>query len=291
MCKKIIFFVIFLPLLLSSCLRQAAKEGLLIAVSIPPQAWFVSQIAGGMAEVLILVTPGHNPHNYEPAPKQIQALSSARAWILSGVEFEISLLPKITSLFPKLLIVDGTEGAQFRMLSEYEHDDEHEYTFLEIDRHTWLGRQPVKILASHITDTLSLTDKENELYYCGQYEKLISLIDDEYDKLKAVLSPLWGKSVFVYHPSFGYFLDEFGIIQKAVETDGKEPGPRELHRLIVTLKEEQAAAIFVQIQFPVSAAKTLASAAGVELIGLDPLAQDWLDNIRSMGLALQKAVP
>jgi zinc transport system substrate-binding protein len=144
---------------------------------------------------------------------------------------------------------------------------------------------------SHITDTLSLIDKENELYYRGQYEKLISLIDDEYDKWKTVLSPLGGKSVFVYHPSFGYFLDEFGIIQKAVEADGKEPGPRELHRLIVMLKDEQAAAIFVQVQFPVNAAKTLASAVGVELIGLDPLAQNWLDNIRNMGLALQKAVP
>jgi zinc transport system substrate-binding protein len=57
--------------------------------------------------------------------------------------------------------------------------------------------------------------------------------------------------------------------------------------LIARLKEEQAAAVFVQAQFPVNAAKTLASAVGAELIALDPLAQDWLNNIRLMGESLK----
>ena len=93
----------------------------------------------------------------------------------------------------------------------------------------------------------------------------------------------------MYHPSFGYFLDEFGIRQEAVETGGKEPGPKDLSRLIALAKQERAAAIFVQAQFPVNAAKTVAQAAGAELVSLDPLAPDWLANIRRMGEALQKA--
>ena len=72
-----------------------------------------------------------------------------------------------------------------------------------------------------------------------------------------------------------------------METGGKEPTPRELYNLIGRLKEEQAAAVFVQAQFPVNVAKTLASAVGAELIALDPLAQDWLTNIRLMGQTLK----
>jgi zinc transport system substrate-binding protein len=94
----------------------------------------------------------------------------------------------------------------------------------------------------------------------------------------------------VYHPSFGYFLDEFGIRQEAVETGGKEPGPRTLNRLIDRAKQEGAAAIFVQAQFPVNAAKTVAAAAGAELVSLDPLSPGWLANIRLMGEALKKAL-
>jgi zinc transport system substrate-binding protein len=117
------------------------------------------------------------------------------------------------------------------------------------------------------------------------------MIDDEFDSLKIILEPLKGRNVFVYHPSFGYFLDEFDIHQEAVEAGGKEPGPRQLNDLIVKLKTEQAAAIFVQAQFPVNAAKTLAAAVDAELISLDPLAYDWLENIRLMGQALKKAIP
>jgi len=278
--------------LITSCSRQEQREGLLIAVSIPPQAWFVSQIAGEKAHTIILVGPGQNPHNYEPGPKQIQSLADAGAWILSGSEFEISLRPKVTALFPNLLIVNGTEGVRFRMLEDHDHaSNEHDNSSIEIDRHTWLGREPAKILASHVRDTLSLLDGVNEAYYQEQYENLVRLIDEEFDALKVSLSPLKGSSVFVYHPSFGYFLDEFGIHQEAVETGGKEPGPREFNNLIARLNEEKAAAIFVQAQFPVNAARTLASAVGAELISLDPLAQDWLENIRRMGQALRLAAP
>jgi zinc transport system substrate-binding protein len=93
----------------------------------------------------------------------------------------------------------------------------------------------------------------------------------------------------VYHPAFGYFLDEFGIVQRAVETGGREPGPRDLARLIGDARQEKAAAIFVQAQFPAEAARTAAAAIGAELVSLDPLAADWLANIRLMGSALKKA--
>lgn len=286
--------IILITVLLMSCSGKEQKAGIPVAVSIPPQAWFVSQIAGDYAHAIILAGPGQNPHNYEPTPKQIQSLASARAWILSGSEFEIGLQPKIAALFPELLIIDGTYGVQFRLLDKHDHDcDEHDHSGTNIvsyDRHTWLGREPAKILAAHIKNTLSQIDSGHEAYYLEQYEKLILLIDDEFDKLKSILSPLKGGTVFVYHPSFGYFLDEFGIIQEAVETGGKEPSPRELNNLITKLKEENADAVFVQSQFPTSAARSLAAATGVELIALDPLAEDWLENIRLMGQALRRII-
>jgi len=282
----------------SSCFRTAPHDGLLIAVSIPPQTWFVSQIAGDKAESLVIVPPGQNPHNYEPTPRQIQNLTSANVWILSGSEFEISLLPRITSLFPNLLIIDGTQGVTFRYLEEHHDcDDEHHHEHaahtlhnIEIDRHTWLGREPAKILAAHIKDVLFKLDYENESYYNERYKHTIGLIDNEFNELRIILAPLAGKSIFVYHPSFGYFLDEFEIIQEAVETGGKEPTPRQLAYLINKINDEQAAAIFVQTQFPANAARTIAEAVGAQVIELDPLAFEWLDNIRYMGQALSRLV-
>ncbi|MCL2185582.1 MAG: zinc ABC transporter substrate-binding protein [Treponema sp.] len=298
LCAFFVFAAINL-FFVSSCSRQnAAQNQLVIAVSIPPQAWFVSQIAGEKTHnrslhALVLVPPGQNPHNFEPSPRQIQGLVSASAWILSGSEFEIGLKPKISSLFPNLKIVDGTSGVQFRMMEEHEHDcDDHAHdgSSLEIDRHTWLGREPAKILSAHIRDTLCALDENNKEHYNENYEKLILLIDEVFDELKIDLLPLMGKNVYVYHPSFGYFFDEFGMFQEAVETGGKEPTPRELNNLILKLKNDNAAVLFVQTQFPTSAARSLAASTGVSLIALDPLAQDWLTNIKFMGQTLKNVI-
>jgi zinc transport system substrate-binding protein len=287
----IIFF------LLSSCSRQTSQDGILIALSITPQSWFVSQIAGDKAAVITLISTGQNQHTFEPSPRQIQSLALADAWILSGSEFEIGLRPKIETLFPKMLIVDGIQGVQFRLLENNHHDDQHSpsreldsSSSIEIDRHTWLGREGAKVLASHIKNTLCALDNKNEAYYSGRYDSLIAVIDEEFDKLKISLAPLKGRSVFVYHPSFGYFLDEFGIKQEAVESGGKEPSPRELNNLITKIKEENAAAIFVQTQFPSGAVKTLASSAGLEVVSLDPFSYDWLENIKLIALALERSI-
>jgi len=260
--------------------NEQSDGTLLIAVSILPQEWFVSRVGGDRARTLVLAGPGQNPHNYEPTPQQISGLARAGAWILSGAEFEISLRPKIEKLFPALPIIDGTAGVTFRMLEEDDYDD-------GIDRHTWLGREPAKILAAHIKDTLSALDPAGTEFYTENYIKLIQDIDAEFAALRRELAPLKGKNIFVYHPSFGYFLDEFDIRQQAVETGGKSPGPRELSRLIALAKEEHPAAIFVQAQFPVTAAQTLAASVGAVTVSLDPLAPDWLANIRRMGEALK----
>jgi zinc transport system substrate-binding protein len=282
-------WLIFL-LLLSSCTRQnATKDKILLALSIQPQTWFVQQIAGDKADIITLLPPGQNQHTYEPTPKQIQSLASADAWILSGADFEIGLRPKVEKAFPKLPIVDGTQGVNFRRITK-EESGNGSHTALELDRHTWLGREPAKILAAHTKDTLCKFDKKNEKYYNEHYDSVIKIIDETFDQLKINLAPLKGRSIFVYHPSFGYFFDEFGIKQEAVETGGKEPSPKDINNLIKKIKEENAAAIIVQTQFPTNAAKALAESSDLEIIYLSTFATDWLANIKEIGNALTKCI-
>jgi zinc transport system substrate-binding protein len=217
-------------------------------------------------------------------------LAGAGVWILSGAEFETGLRPKVAALFPGLRIVDGTAGVTFRRLEEHDDDGDHDGEDGGFDRHTWLGREPAKILASHVRDALLLLDPANAESYRLNYEALAGEIDAEFDRLGKELASLQGRVVFVYHPSFGYFLDEFGIKQEAVETGGKEPGPRDIGYLVEKAQREKAAVIFVQAQFPANAAAAVAAAAGARLVPLDPLDPDWLGNIRRMGGALLEAL-
>lgn len=259
-----------------------------IALSILPQEYFVQRIAEDLLGSVVLVGEGQSPHSYEPTPSQMASLANAKVWILSGTDFEEILEEKVSSLYPNLLVVDGTEGVTFRSLEA--HDDHEDHSMdkdsLERDRHTWLGWESAKILASHVLKTAVMLLPEQKAVLESNYQQLISDIDETFLSLKEKLAPLSGRKVFVYHPSFGYFFDEFGLIQEAVEIGGKEPTAKDLSALIQRAKSEQAVALFVQKQFPLASAETVAKAAGAKVLALDPLARDWMANIQQMGDAL-----
>lgn len=297
---KLMFIMIMMTAVAVSCGNSGEKNDNskpVIALSILPQKYFLENIGGGRVTALVLVGEGQNPHSYDPTPKQMVSLSTAAAWILSGTDFEISLKPKIAVQYPELMIIDGTDGVQFRYLEEHhhkskieKHDDHESKNGINIDRHTWLGQKPAKIMAGHIRDVLIKIDPAGSGVYNSNYKNLINDIDSVFNNLKKSLKSFRGKTVLVFHPSFGYFLDEFGIRQEAVETGGKEPNAKALSELIKKVKSEKRDVIFVQSQFSSTAAETIAEAAGAEVVMLDPLAQNWFQNINLMGAALEKAL-
>jgi len=257
-----------------------------VAVSIMPHQYFVQSIAGDYADVLVLVGQGQSPHSYEPTPRQIEKLSRAAVWILSGTDFEKALREKVRSQFPDLPVVDGTDGVTFRELNDHHHDD-HGHT---LDPHSWLGREPAKILAGHVYRALVEIDPSRTSIYKENYTALVAEIDSTFDALSKRLAVLSGQTVLVYHPAFGYFLDEFDLHQEAVETGGREPTVRTLAALVEKAREEGARAVFVQEQFSPDSAKRIADEIGVPVVSLDPLSPDWIGNIRRMGAALEDAL-
>ncbi|WP_320129957.1 metal ABC transporter solute-binding protein, Zn/Mn family [uncultured Sphaerochaeta sp.] len=287
------FFLAVLPGLFANGTKEVASvsEKPMIAVSILPQKYFVDRIAGSLVDVVVLVGEGQDPHSYEPTPLQMTQLAKASCWILSKTDFELSLQPKIASLYPKLDMIDGTEGVNLRYLEHHvEESGEDVPQGTEIDRHTWLGLQGSLVLAGHIKDSLVALLPQDKALLEKNYEELVSDIQTTFTELKASLAPLKGRTVFVYHPAFGYLLDDLGMIQEAVETGGKEPTAKALGQLIAQAKADKAAVIFVQAQFPVNAAETVAKAVGAKVVSLDPLAENWLDNIHLIGNSLLTAL-
>lgn len=286
--------VVFLALSSALVFGSGAKETTnirskpVVVVSILPHAYFVDQLAHDLVDVVTLVGEGQNPHSYEPSPSQMARLAEAELWILSGTDFEFALRDKVTGLFPGLRIVDGTEGMQFRLLEEHEHEEEgHDEHDMNIDRHTWLGYDQSKVLLTNTKDALIATlGSDAKPLIESRYQNLLSDIDELFASLSEQLKPLAGTTVFVYHNSFGYFLDAFSIKQEAVETGGKEPTAKALAALIEKAKAERPKVIFVQKQFPVASAKTVADAVGAVVVSLDPLAYNWMESIKTMADAL-----
>lgn len=264
-----------------------------VAVSILPQAEFVERIAGDKVKVLVLVGPGASPHSYEPTPRQMSDLSRTAAWFSIGVEFERALRPKIRSLYPKMKVVDTSGKVVLRKLEAHDEeaavsseDSAHKDEQGGPDPHIWLGHEAVKVQLAAILEGLKALMPEHAALFAANHEAYVKEIDAVFAGLGRQLLPLKGTTIFVYHPSFGYFLDNFGIRQEAVEVGGKEPTQKTLAALIQRAKADGARLIFVQKQFSLAAARTVASAIGGKVVEIDPLARQWLANIRIMGAAI-----
>lgn len=79
----------------------------------------------------------------------------------------------------------------------------------------------------------------------------------------------------IYHPSLTYFAEEFGLEQLPIEADGKEPSPKQLKELIKTARNENVKVIFVQREFDIKQAETIAKEIGITPVEIAPLSYDW----------------
>jgi len=289
---------LFFAVAVLSGYSAAGSQKPLVVVSILPQAEFVTRIAGDAVKVMVLVGPGASPHSYEPTPRQMADLSTARLWFTIGVDFEHGLVPKVSRLYPSLSLVDTTRDIVYRPLGAHEHDeameeaeaheDEHDET---LDPHVWLGQEAVKAQLGAMLEALAALVPADAPAFRKNHADFIAEIDLVFAGLRKDLAPLAGRRVFVFHPSFGYFFDSFGIVQEAVEVGGKEPTQKALAELIDRARAERASVIFVQKQFSTTAARTVAQAIGGSVVEIDPLAPEWLKNIKTMGFALRRALP
>jgi zinc transport system substrate-binding protein len=75
-----------------------------------------------------------------------------------------------------------------------------------------------------------------------------------------------------------------------VEVGGQEPSAAELAQLITRAEEEDIRMIFAQPQFSTRTAKTIASEIDGEVLLIDPLAPDWLDNLRRVAETLAEVL-
>jgi zinc transport system substrate-binding protein len=96
-----------------------------VFVSIVPQKYFVEKIGGELVEVSVLVEAGADPHNYEPRPQQMVALSKAKIYYAIGITFEKVWLKRIAAANPGMLIVHSEAGIEkIPMKVHFRHNEE-----------------------------------------------------------------------------------------------------------------------------------------------------------------------
>ena len=292
--KKIylICIPIFCCIFFGCTVKKENHEKISVYASILPQKYFIERIGGNKVSVEIITKPGQSPETYEPTPAQIIRLSNASLFFTIGVPFEKQFIPVIQSTINNIRIVDTSIGVKKRYLEKHSHGEGENIEIHEgsEDPHIWLSTLAVKIQAENIFDALSELDPQNNEYYKKNLEDFLLDLDNTYKEIKTELDPFKGKTVFVFHPAFGYFTDEFGLNQESIETGGKEPAPATMMKIINYALEDNIKVIFVQPEFSKKNAETVANAIGAKVVELNPLSADYLNNLKKMAQEIKKSL-
>lgn len=276
-------------LLLAAALspRGVCSEPLEVWVSIPPQVEMAERVGGDLVRVHALLEPGDSPHTYEPTPRQLAALWEADAYLRIGVPFEIPLLAKVSALRPDLPVADCSRGIALEPI-----DDGHAgaHPGERFDPHTWLDPVLVKVQATAVRDELCRIDREGCPELDANLASYLADLDAVHRRIEGVLAPYRGRTMFVFHPAYGYFARRYGLEQVAVEVGGKEPTPRQLAQIVEQATTSGATALFTQPQLRGSSAAAVAEAVGCRLVALDPMAEDLVANLERMARDIAAAL-
>lgn len=267
------------------------ENGLLVYVSILPQQYFVEQIAGPSVDVRVMVPPGRSPATYEPSPRQVSNLGKADLFFTLGVPFEKAFIPLIEGEMQHLRIIDTSQGIQKRSIhADEELDLDHGHEGEQLDPHIWLAPPLVKMQAANIRDGLIQVDPAHEQHYRDNYTEFAEELEQLHAELEQILEPVKGSTILVYHPSFGYFADIYGLSQMAIEMGGKEPSARQLQKVIETAKENNVKVIFVQPEFSKASARKVADAIDGAVVEVAPLKPQYMQNIRSIAESIRNGI-
>jgi len=185
-------------------------------------------------------------------------------------------------------VVDTSKGITLMEMKEHHHEEDNSRS--GTDPHIWLSPANVKIMVQNICDSLILIDPANETYYKQNKEEYIRDLEVLDSDISQSLSGYQNHTFMVFHPSWGYFARDYDLTMIAVEIEGKEPSVSDMAHLIKTAKENDIKVIFVQPQFSTKSAEVIAKEIGGSVVPVDPLAKDYLTNLREVANSIAQSL-
>ena len=277
--KNVIIFLFF-SLILSCYSKDVSIENSkpLVACSLPPQLYYIEKIAGNKVEAFALLPQFASAEHFEIRPQDLIKLERSLLWVTIGelFLFERRSVQKISFMSNAPKIIDSSQDIALKRES---HSHSHEEN-IHYDPHIWLSPRLMKIQAKNFYEALIAIDRKNTEYYTRNFLSLIKELQalDEYIKRK--MQNIKNRQFIVFHPSWGYFAQDYGLRQIAIEHEGKEPGIKYMKQIIDKARKEDLHTIFIEPQLSMKQASLIAKEINGTVVVIDPLTKNYSENLK-----------
>lgn len=272
--------ILIVATLFIGCGNRETKIENRAVVSIAPLKPLVESILGDDFEVMVLVPQGSSPETFEPTPKQLQQVESARFVFGTGLlEFEQALLHRVArneqiiNLSQGIDVVAGTCSHAHHAHANCSHHHAH-----GIDPHIWCSPKALIKMSKNVHNAIA-RELPDSIKYQERYNTLNSKLLELDNEVAEMCQNSSHKSFVIYHPALTYLARDYGLTQIAVENEGKEPSAKHLAEIIEHTRKEGIKHIFYQSEFPASSVEVICQDTGTTAVEINPLAEDIFENI------------
>jgi zinc/manganese transport system substrate-binding protein len=254
-------------------IAAASAETLKVVASFSIIGDFAKNVGGERVEVTTLVGPDGDAHVYEPKPADAVAMAGADVVLVNGLHFEGFLDRLVEASATKATVAVLTKGVTpLKMADEaHPHAEEAGDAHGNIDPHAFQSIANARIYVKNIADAFCVADAAGCDSYTANAAAYTQKLDATEADVKATIAsiPEDKRVVITSHDAFGYFEHAYGIAFLAPEgiSTEAEASAADVAALVKQVRDDKAAAIFVENITNKSLIEQIASETGIKVGG------------------------
>ncbi len=222
---------------------------------------FVREVAGDKVELVTLVGPDGDAHEFQPTPQDVAAIGDASIVFEIGAGFE-------SHWFDKAFQASGSKAERV-VVSRGMMLDMHEG---EADPHIWHQVGNAVHMVEKVRDGLIEIDPANASHYRSNAKRYVAKLGVLDDWIVQQVKPLpqERRKLVTSHDTFGYFAKRYGFtvagsVLPSFSTEAADPSAADFAALVEKIKKEGVPAIFCETSHNAKLVNRLAEAAGVKV--------------------------
>lgn len=253
--------VLAATLTLAGCQGPPGPARPLVVATVYPLWDLTRQVAGDRAEVVSLVPPGVEPHDWEPSPRDVSLVQRATVFVHAGTGLDAWAGRLVTGLPGRTRVVDASRG--LGLLTQGASPDPH----------VWLDPVLARAQAQTIAEGLAQADPAGRPVYLENAKALDARLDALDRAFAAGLRDCARREVVTSHAAFAYLARRYGLTEVPIMglAPEAEPSPADLASIVRTARRLRVTHIFFEPLVSPRLTQTLAREIGATPLPLDPV--------------------
>jgi ABC-type Zn uptake system ZnuABC Zn-binding protein ZnuA len=259
--------------LLAACGSGSSGDGRIVVVGTTTQAAdFMRQVAGDRADVRQILRPNSDPHDYEPRPSDVKALSDAGLVVRSGGEVDEWLDGLVDDAGSDAPVLDLSDHVKTRRVDG------------ELDPHWWQDPRNAELAVAAISARLADVDPGGAATYrrnADRYLERLRRLDRDTAACIARI-PAAERKLVTTHDALGYYASRYGLevigaVLPAITTQA-QPSARDIQELVDQIRSTGVKAIYPESSINPKLEKAVARESGARVGGAL-----WADSLGPEG--------